>query len=262
MMPDQHPAEPGEISDAKAADEASDHAKNETGPKRVAVIMAHPDDPDFVCGGTCARWAAEGHHITFVLITNGDKGSDDRSISGEELVRIREAEQRAAAAILGVQECVFMRREDGVVVPNLELRRELVRVIRQLKPDVVICQDPTSWFVAQEYINHPDHRAAGHAVLEAIFPAARNHRMFPELLAEGLETHRVEEVYVSTSHNADTWIDITEYIDHKIQALRAHVSQMGDWDPDEPIREWNREDGKKHDPPVEYAEDFRYFKLD
>src|SRR5215211_2360096 len=121
--------------------------ETEPGPKRVAVIMAHPDDPDFSCAGTCARWAAEGHHITFVLITNGDKGSDDRSISGDELVRIREAEQRAAAAILGVQECVFMRREDGMVVPNLELRRELVRVIRQLKPDVVICQDPTTWFV-------------------------------------------------------------------------------------------------------------------
>jgi LmbE family N-acetylglucosaminyl deacetylase len=231
-------------------------------PKRVAVIMAHPDDPDFSCAGTCAKWAAEGHHITYVLITNGDKGSDDRDLPGERLVALREAEQRAAAKILGVQDCVFMRQPDGMLVPNLELRRELVRVIRRLKPDVIICGDPTTWFVGREYINHPDHRAGAQAVLEALFPAARNHRMFPELLDEGLEPHRVEEVYVSGSRESDVFIDITPYIDLKIQALRAHVSQMGDWDPDEAIREWNHEDGKKSDPPVEYAEDFRYFKLD
>lgn len=231
-------------------------------PKRVAAIMAHPDDAEFICGGTVARWTAEGHHITFVVITNGDKGSDVRELPGHELARIREEEQRAAAAILGVRDVVFMRREDGVLVPDLDLRRELVRVIRQLKPDVVICQDPTSWFVAREYINHPDHRAAGQAVLEALFPAARNHRMFPELLAEGLEPHRVDEVYVAGSTSSDTWIDITAYIDLKIAALRAHVSQMGDWDPDGPVRDWNREDGKRHEPPVDYAEDFRYFNLD
>lgn len=231
-------------------------------PKRVAAIMAHPDDADFICGGTAARWAADGHHITFVVITNGDKGSDFRELDGEELARTREEEQRAAAAILGVKEVVFMRREDGMLVPDLDLRRDLVRVIRQLKPDIVICQDPTSWFVAREYINHPDHRAAGQAVLEALFPAARNHRMFPELLAEGLEPHRVDEVYVAASTGSDTLIDITDFMDLKVSALRAHVSQMGDWDPDGPIREWAREDGKRHEPPVDYAEDFRYFKLE
>lgn len=231
-------------------------------PKRVAAIMAHPDDPDFICGGTAARWAAEGHHITYVIITNGDKGSDLRELPGPELIAAREREQRAAADLLGVQDVIFMGREDGMLVPDLALRRDLVRLIRQIKPDIVICQDPTSWYVAKEYINHPDHRAAGAAVLEALFPAARNHRVFPELLAEGLEPHRVEEVYVAGSTGSDTWIDITDYIDVKIQALRAHVSQMGDWDPNDAIREWNREDGKRHDPPVEYAEDFRYFKLD
>lgn len=231
-------------------------------PKRVAAIMAHPDDPDFGCGGTAAKWAAEGHHITFVIITNGDKGSDVRELSGPELIKTREAEQRAAAAILGVHDVIFMRREDGMLVPDLALRRDLVRLIRQIKPDIVICQDPTSWFVAKEYINHPDHRAAGAAVLEALFPAARNHRVFPELLAEGLEPHRVDEVYVNSSSSSDVFIDITDFIDLKIQALRAHVSQMGEWDPDDAIREWNREDGKRANPPVEYAEDFRYFKLD
>ena len=231
-------------------------------PRRVAVFMAHPDDPDFSCAGTCARWAADGHHITYVIITNGDKGSDDRELPGAQLAKIRETEQRAAADILGVKDVVFMRQPDGILVPNLELRREIVRMIRRLKPDILICQDPMTWFVGREYINHPDHRASGQVVLEALFPASRNHRMFPELLEEGLEPHRVEEVYVATSKESDTFIDITAFMDIKIQALRAHVSQMGDWDPDEPVRNWNREDGKRAEPPVEYAEDFRYFKLD
>lgn len=231
-------------------------------PKRIAVFMAHPDDPDFICAGTCARWAAEGHHVTYVIITNGDKGSDDRNLPGEELVALREREQREAAAILGVTEVVFMRQPDGMLVPDLALRKELARMIRTLKPDVLVCQDPTQWFVGKEYINHPDHRAAGHATLEALFPASRNHRYFPELLEEGLEPHRVNEVYVAGAREPDTWIDITPYMDQKIRALRAHASQLADWDPDEPIREWAREDGKRADPPVEYAEDFRYFLLE
>jgi LmbE family N-acetylglucosaminyl deacetylase len=230
--------------------------------KRIAVFMAHPDDPDFICAGTCARWAAEGHHIVYVIITNGDKGSDDRAVTGPQLVEIREREQREAAAILGVAEVIFMGEEDGMLVPDLVLRKKLVRLIRTIKPDVVVCQDPTSWFVGQEYINHPDHRAAGQATLEAVFPAARNHRVFPELLAEGLEPQRVEEVYVAGAKEADTRIDISPYMDLKIKALRAHVSQLSDWDLEEPIRQWAREDGKRADPPVEYAEDFRYFKLD
>ena len=155
-----------------------------------------------------------------------------------------------------------MRQPDGMVVPNLELRREIVRMIRRLKPDILICQDPMTWFVGREYINHPDHRASGQVVLEALFPASRNHRMFPDLLEEGFEPHRVEEVYVANSSQSDVFIDVTAFMDLKIQALRAHVSQMGDWDPDEPVRKWNREDGKRADPPVEYAEDYRYFKLD
>lgn len=234
----------------------------ETGPKRIAVMMAHPDDPDFSCAGTCARWADEGHHITYVIITNGDKGSDDRNLSSEDLVAMRQREQRAAAAILGVQDVVFMGKEDCMLAPTIELRRDLVRVIRRIKPDIVVCGDPTVFYMGSEYINHPDHRAAAQAVMDAIFPAARNHRIFPELLAEGLEPHRVLEVYLSSPKEADVWIDITPYMDRKIAALRAHAGQMGDWDPDEPIRGWNREDGKRAVPPVEYAEDFRRFVLE
>jgi LmbE family N-acetylglucosaminyl deacetylase len=225
--------------------------------------MAHPDDPDFSCAGTSARWAAEGHVVVWVLITNGDKGSDDRTIPGHELVRIREEEQRASAAMLGVKECIFMGREDGMLVPDLDLRREIVRIIRTLKPHVVVCPDPTQWFMGKEYINHPDHRAAGAAVLEALMPAARNHRVFPELLTEGLEPHKVEEVYVANARDSDTFIDITDYIDLKIEALRCHKSQVSDWEElEEAIKSWNSEDGKKHDPPVAFAEDYRYFKPD
>jgi LmbE family N-acetylglucosaminyl deacetylase len=243
--------------------ESTEAAEAPVPKKRIAAIMAHPDDPDFSCAGTCARWAAAGHEVYYVIITNGDKGSDDRTIPGEQLMETREREQRQAGEILGLKDVIFMRKPDGMLVPDLALRKDLVRVIRTLKPNVIICQDPTSWYFGQEYINHPDHRAAGQVTLEAIFPAARNHRMFPELMTEeGLEPHRVDEVYVSSPKEPDTWIDISTTMDQKISALRAHVSQLGDWDPDEPIRNWAREDGKRADPSCEYAEDFRYFKLD
>lgn len=234
----------------------------ETGPKRMAVMMAHPDDAEFSCGASIARWASEGNHITFVLITNGDKGSDDRTITSADLAAIREIEQADAAKILGVADLVFMRNEDCMLVPTIELRRELVRVIRRIKADVVICSDPGVFYAGSEYINHPDHRAAAIAVLEAIFPAARNHRIFPELLAEGLEPHRVNEVYMASFEDGDFVVDVTDYIDVKIEALRAHKSQMGEWDPNEMVRQWSSERGQKQDPPIAYAEAFRKFVLE
>jgi LmbE family N-acetylglucosaminyl deacetylase len=230
-------------------------------PKHFAVITAHPDDPDFSCAGSCARWVSEGHRVTYVIITDGSKGSDDRSLPNDELVALRQVEQRAAAAILGVQEVIFMGYPDGMLVPNLDLRRDLVRVIRRIKPTAVVCGDPNSFFFGNDYLNHPDHRAAATAVLEAIFPAARNHRYFPELLDEGLEPHRVEEVYITVA-DGDTFVDISLFIDQKVAALKAHASQMGEWDPAEPIREWARKAGERATPPVEFAEDFRYMKLD
>ena len=124
-----------------------------------------------------------------------------------------------------------LNRPDGMVVPDLELRRDLVRVIREFRADVVVCQDPTNWFFGNEYINHPDHRAVATASVEAIFPAAGNRNYFPELLAEGLEPIKIKEVYISTASQADVWVDITEVMDRKIEALRQHKSQMGDWDP-------------------------------
>ncbi len=232
------------------------------GPARVAVIVAHPDDPDHGCAGACAVWAEMGHHVTYVIVTNGNKGSDDRELSTEDLIATREREQRAAAEILGLAGVVFLGKDDGMVVPDLALRRDIVRVIRQLKPDVVVCDSPDAWFYESGYINHPDHRAVAQATLEAIFPASQNHRYFPELLAEGFEPHKVREVWIDTfQEGADTFVDVTPMADRKIEALRAHVSQMLGNDPDEWIRNWMRETGKRHDPACDYAESFKVMRI-
>ena len=233
-----------------------------TGPKRVAVVIAHPDDAEFDCAGTVARWTAEGHEVVYVLLTSGDKGSSDPAMTPERLAATRETEQRDACAILGVHDVVFLRHPDGTLVPDLALRRDLVRVIRRLKPDVVICQDPTVRWVDQSYLNHPDHRAAGEATLDAVYPAARDRMTFPELLADGLEPHKVREVYLAGAKEPDVWIDITAHLETKLAALRAHVSQIGDWDFAPEIRDWARETAAKHEGAGDYAESFKYFKLD
>ena len=260
-------SQPSAAIDAEAIQTAKDAADPVLpGPKRIVVIMAHPDDAEFVCSGTVARWVTEGHTLIYVLLTSGDKGSADPAVTPADLVAVREREQRAACAILGVAEVVFMHKEDAMLVPDLALRRDLVRVIRQLKPDVVVCSDPTVRWVDQEYLNHPDHRAAGEATLDAIYPAARDRMTFPELLAEGLEPHKVAEVYLAGAKEPDIWIDTTPYIDAKLAALRAHASQLGDWDPDEAIRTWAKDTADRNPTKPadagEYAESFKYFKLD
>jgi len=234
----------------------------ETAPTRVAVIFAHPDDAEFICSGTVARWAAEGRHVTYVLVTNGNKGSSDPTMTPERLVEIRTAEQREACRILGVKDVVFLGYDDAMLVPDLNLRREMVRVIRRLKPDVVICGDPTVRFIGNGYLNHPDHRAVAEATLDAIYPAARDRMTFPEVLAEGLEPHKVREVYLSTDDKANIAIDITDYMELKIQALKAHVSQMGDWDPSEEIKGWARQDADRFPGHGTYSESYKYLKLD
>jgi len=264
---DQHaaPSEPSAAVDAEAVQvalDAADTSDEPTGPKKIAVVMAHPDDAEFVCAGAIARWADEGHEIVYVLLTSGDKGSDDPAMTPERLAATREAEQREAARILGARDVIFMRCPDGELEPDLKLRRELVRVIRRLKPDVVVCQDPTVRWVDTQYINHPDHRAAGEATLAAVFPAARDRMNFPELLAEGLEPHKVREIYLAGAQTPDVAIDITAYIDRKLESLRAHVSQIGDWDPEPMVRQWARETAEQHPGNGEYLESFKYFKLD
>lgn len=232
--------------------------KNEepTPPGRAMVIAAHPDDPEFVVAGTAAKWARAGTHVTYVLVTSGDAGSHQPGITREQVGRIREEEQRAAARVVGVEEVVFLGYHDGEVEPTLALRRDLVRQIRRFKPETVICFDPTRLFIGSRYINHPDHRAVGQAAIDAIAPTASMPLVFPELRQENLQPHSVREVFVASSDEADTWIDITETIDLKIEALRKHTSQFPDgWDPGEMIRGWAAENGALVGLP--YAEGFR-----
>jgi LmbE family N-acetylglucosaminyl deacetylase len=263
--PDAAPSEPSAAIDAEAvqvARDAADTSDEPSGPKKIAVVVAHPDDAEFICAGTIARWVDEGHEVVYVLLTSGDKGSADPEMTPQKLAATREAEQREAARILGARDVIFMRYPDGELEPNLELRREIVRIIRRLKPDVVVCQDPTVRWVDTQYINHPDHRAAGEATLAAVFPAARDRMNFPELLAEGLEPHKVREIYLAGALTPDVAIDITAYLERKLESLRAHVSQIGDWDPEPMVREWAMETAKRHPGSGDYVESFKYFKLD
>jgi LmbE family N-acetylglucosaminyl deacetylase len=201
------------------------------GAKRVMAVFAHPDDPEFFCGGTLARWAAEGAQVVFVMATSGDKGSADPEMTHERLVTIREEEERNAARALGVNEVIFLRYPDGELQPTLELRRDLTRLIRLKQPDIVVTCDPTVFWYGTDYLNHPDHRAIGAATLEAVFPTARDRLNFIELERdEGLATHKVDRVYITGASQPTTKVDVTDFIETKINSLREHKSQISDMD--------------------------------
>ena len=232
--------------------------------QNILVILAHPDDPEFFCGGTLAKWARAGHHITYQLLTCGDKGFNESTPEGmtpDALCAIRHEEQLAAAKVIGAEAVHFMDCPDGYLVPTIDLRRDLVRVIRKFKPDILVTCDPQTLFAIYG-INHPDHRAAGEATLAAVFPAARDRMNFPELLAEGLEPHKVREIYLAGAQSPDVAIDVTAYLERKLESLRAHVSQIGDWDPEPMVREWAQETAQQHPGNGDYVESFKYFKLD
>lgn len=195
--------------------------------KRVMVVAAHPDDAEFGAGGTVAKWVQAGKEVVYVLATRGDKGSEDPTMTPQRLAKLREEEQRAAANRLGVSQVIFLDYADGEVTPDLQLRRDITREIRRWQPDAVICQNPTTFYV-NGYINHPDHRAVGEATLAAVFPIARDHLNYPEHRSEGLEPHKVKYVFLNISPDADTFIDITDTMDRKIEALWEHESQFND----------------------------------
>jgi LmbE family N-acetylglucosaminyl deacetylase len=198
-------------------------------PKKILVVLAHPDDPEFFCGATLARWARAGHEIHYFLLTCGDKGFKDPSATTAQICGIRHAEQNAAAAIIGVKSVRFLDLEDGYLVPSISLRKEIVRVIRQIKPDILVTCDPTHLFAGDYYINHPDHRYAGQVVLDAVFPAASNPFFFPELIKdEGLVPHQPREIWVSLTGNPTVTLDVTDTWEVKIRALKEHKSQIGD----------------------------------
>lgn len=224
-------------------------------PKRVMVIVAHPDDIEFSCAGTIARWVREGAEVCYVLVTSGDVGINDASVTKEEATRIREAEQTAAAAVVGVHNVVYLREPDGMVQATMELRKKLVREIRKFKPDTVITGDPQVLWAGDGYINHPDHRAVALSAVDAIFPAAGQPALFSELREEGLQSHKPYKVYVQAWEKADTFINISDTIELKIAALREHKSQLTGWDPEQRVREWAAEVAKGKE--MDYAEGYR-----
>jgi LmbE family N-acetylglucosaminyl deacetylase len=225
-------------------------------PKRALVIAAHPDDIEFVCAGTVAKWVRAGTQVRYVLATRGDAGTHQRGITREDLAAIREAEQRAAARVVGVEEVVFLAYRDGEVVPSLELRRDLVREIRRFRPNIAICFDPTRLFVRGSYVNHPDHRAVGQAAIDALSPTSAMPLSFAEQIEqEGLEPYRVRHILVASADRPDTWVDISETLDLKVEALRKHVSQLdGRRDYEGMIHQWAVDTGAEVGIP--YAESY------
>lgn len=213
-------------------------------PQTAMFIVAHPDDIEFGMAGTAAVWAKAGARVLYVVITDGNVGSHEEGMTAGRLAEIRRAEQTAAGEVVGA-ECLYLGYHDGFLQPTLELRKDLVRLIRQHRPDAVICLDPTNFFPSDNYINHPDHRAAGQAALDAVFPAAEMSLLYPDLAAEGLVGHKVDNVFVAFGERSNHYVDITDTLQLKIDALKKHASQLGEWDPTPMVRQWAAETGKK-----------------
>lgn len=235
--------------------------ENWENPQKILVILAHPDDPEFFCGATLSRWARAGHEITYQLLTCGDKGWNPTTpddMTPDALCAIRHTEQQAAASVIGVKSVLFMDLPDGYLIPSLDLRREVVRVIRRQKPDILVTCDPQNLF-ALYGVNHPDHRACGQIVLDAVFPAAGSPFFFPELLQEGYLPHMPKEVWVSLTNQPNTTIDVTDTWDIKLQALLEHKSQVQDADGLlKRMRSRRTEDSTDENP--RYEERFRVMK--
>ena len=199
-------------------------------PERVLVVAAHPDDIEFGAAGTVARWVEEGAAVHYLLVTRGDKGSDDPNADVEALVRLREREQRAAAEEIGVSSVAFLDEPDGQVEASLALREPITRAIRTLRPEIVMTHDPTVLFVNNEWVNHPDHRAVGQATVDAVFPTARDPLNFREHLEAGLESWKVAELYLWSTNEANQIVDIGATIERKVAALSHHGSQFRSFD--------------------------------
>lgn len=226
--------------------------------RRILVVVAHPDDAEFGCGGSVAGWTAGGSEVSYCLLTNGNRGSDDPAMTPERLARIREDEQRAAARALGVRDVAFLGYPDGELEDTREARRDVVRAIRRARPDRVVCQSPFPSL--NPYSGHRDHRHAGRLALDAVYPYARDRLHFPEVLAEGYAPYKVREVYLMGHGEPDVIVDITRTMEAKLRALRCHVSQVKDFAGVEGrVRERAADLGKPHG--YTYAEAFRIIEL-
>ena len=246
------------------ATETTDQAQkvaHEGRPERALVIVAHPDDADFGVAATVAKWVKLGTVARLVCCTSGDAGADDATIDPLELAQRREEEQRAAARVVGYEGVDYLHRPDGALQNDLALREQLVRIIRQFRPDAVLAMDPTVVIHERGFIQHTDHREAGLAAVDAVYPAARNAMAFPHLVNdEGLEPHAVNILYLFFTDKANTWVDVSDTIDTKIAALREHVSQLRK--PEElegSMRGWSAEAGKEIGAAA--AEGFRYLDI-
>ena len=221
------------------------------------VVVAHPDDIDFGVAGTVGVLTDQGSAVTYCLVTSGEAGGDDRGLPRPDMAALREREQTLAAKAMGVSDLLFLGYPDGRVEATLDLRRDLARVIRSVRPDVVIGQNPER-FLDIIYASHPDHRAVASATLDAVYPDARNPFAFPELLDESLEPHSVGEVWLLPHHEPNRLVDISATIDRKIDALCCHESQISDRDfADRLLRDWARSNAQTHGFDAEYAEAFR-----
>jgi LmbE family N-acetylglucosaminyl deacetylase len=226
-------------------------------PASALAVYAHPDDPEISAGGTLAEWAGAGAQVWLLITTRGDKGTSDPSADLEQLAALRVEETAKAADLLGLVGHFHLDHRDGEVVDDRELRGSIVRMVRELRPQVVLCPDPTAVFFGDRYFNHRDHRVTGWATLDAIAPAAGNPHYFPEHLAEGLAVHDVDAIYLTGTLEPNCWIDISESLERKIEALFCHASQLtetGDW-----FREFLRELAEEagQEAGVRYAEAFR-----
>jgi LmbE family N-acetylglucosaminyl deacetylase len=226
---------------------------------KVLVVSAHPDDPDFGSGGTVGRLADSGAEVTYVIVTDGRQGGEDPNQKDSELVAIRQKEQRAAAKVLGVKKVEFLGYKDGHLAPDLKLRRDIVRMIRKHKPELVITHIPGRVLDAPMGGSHPDHLAVGEATMAAVYPDSRNPRAFRSLLKEGFQPHEVKEVWIPFWTMGDYLVDITPTLDRKIQALRKHRSQVAkpgrEWDFEKFMRKRHRDIGKKAG--YQFAESFK-----
>ena len=228
--------------------------------QRGMVVVAHADDAEWGCSGTVAKWCDQGWEVVYVLCTDGSKGTDDPEITGPELVALREREQEEAGKILGLKEVVFLGYEDSMLEPSLDLRRDITRQIRKHRPDVLICMDPIRTLSGNGYVGHPDHIASGEAALAAVFPAARDRLTFPELIEEGLGPHKVKEAWIMDRDHSDMFVDVSDYIDVSIAALKAHESQVTPESAEEHMRGWRSRNGERVG--MKYAESFKRFVLD
>jgi LmbE family N-acetylglucosaminyl deacetylase len=224
------------------------------GPGRAMVVVAHPDDAEFLCSGTVAKWCAEGWDVYYVVVTSGDKGTHDETMSSERLAAIRDEEQRAACRVLGVKECILLGYADGFTSESQELRGQIVRLLRRYRPDVVI-----TWDGFRGTFNHRDHRNVGVATMDAIYPIVRDRLYYQQHEEDGLPSHQVNEVLLAGAADPDYVVDITDHWETKVDAILCHTSQVGGRTKEDFLKERAAREEKEGKKPIE--ERFRRWSI-